>query len=215
LVEFGQTVYSPIGTQDPLLLEELIECPHCAEEITAVAIRCKRCGSMLEGMGYQDLAESIRDNLAQYNYSEPCEAHSVEGVEGFVLATPRRWMTRYLCGVFTLPEGLDHPRQAKQFFEATRKSFTKRYVQFPYWKELGTYLVWICESDIFEAMEGGMTQLKDKTGLHMNVMLGTVLVDRQELVTSAEAAWGLYYSGKHFGAISASVNEWCKRVRAE
>ncbi len=64
-------------------------------------------------------------------------------------------------------------------------------------------------------MQGKMAQFKDNTGLHMNVMLGTVLVDREKFVSSGESTWGLFCSGKHFGAISATVNEWCKRMQLD
>lgn len=166
-------------------------------------------------MKHQDLVDSIRDNLTQYGYTEPCETLSIEGVDGVVLTTPRRWMVRYLCGVFALPDGYDTAEQAKKVFDAIRRNLTKRYVRFPYWKELGTYLVWICRSELFDGMQGRMAEFIDQTGFHMNVMLGTVLIDREKFISSAESTWGLIYSGKHFGAISATVNEWCKRMRSE
>ncbi len=166
-------------------------------------------------MKYQDLVDSIRDNLAQYAYTEPCETLSIKGVDGFVIATPRRMMVRYLCAVFALPDAWDTPEEARQLFEAIRGSLREKYARFPYWNELGTYLVWICGSKLFDGMQNKMAQFKDKTGLQMNVMLGTVLVDQQKLMSSAESSWGLFYSGKHFGSISATVNEWCKRMRSE
>jgi hypothetical protein len=168
-----------------------------------------------ENMDQQDLINSIRDNLGQYRYTEPLETLSIKGVDGVLLATPRRMMVRYLCGVFALPDSCNTPEQAKKLFDAVRIDLTKHYARFPYWKELGTYLVWICGSELFDGMQGKMTQFKDKTGLHMNVMLGTVLVDREKFMSSAESTWGLFYSGKHFGAISATANEWCKRQRSE
>jgi len=60
-----------------------------------------------------------------------------------------------------------------------------------------------------------MGELKDKTGLHMNVMLGALVVDRKNYAYSAEATWGLFHSGKHFGAIAATVNDWCNELRSE
>jgi len=166
-------------------------------------------------MDYQDLVDSVRDSLAQYQYTEPCDILSIEGVEGVVLATRRRLTVRYLCGVFCLPEGFDTVGQAKTLFGAIRNGFTKRYARFPYWKELGTYLVWICSSGLFDDAQGRMGHFKDKTGLHMNVMLGMVLVDREKFTTSTDCTWGLAYSGKHFRAIGAAVSEWCERQRGE
>ena len=166
-------------------------------------------------MEYQDLVDSIRDNLAQYRYTELCEAVSIGGVDGVVVATPRRMMVRYLCGVFVLPDSCGTADQAKETFEVIRTGLTKRYARPPYWKELGTYSVWMCGSRLYDDLKTRFAEFKDKTGLHMNVMLGSVFVEREKFRNSAASTWGLYYSCKHFGAISATVNEWCKRMRGE
>ena len=166
-------------------------------------------------MKHQDLVDSIRDNLVHYRYTEPCESLSIEGVDGVIIATPRRLMVRYLCGVFALPDDCDTPQQAEQLIETIREGLTERYSRFPYWKELGTYSVWICGSKLFDRMQGKMAQFNDNTGLHSNVLLGTVLVDGQKFTNAAECTWGLFYSGKHFAAIRATVNEWCKKKRSE
>ena len=166
-------------------------------------------------MNYEDLIDSLRDNLTQYGYTEPAEALSIEDVEGVVLATPRRWTVRYVCGVFALPDSYHTPERAKNLFDSIRRSLTERYARIPYWKELGTYLVWICRGELLDGMQAKMAELQDKTGFHRNVMLGTVLVDREKLVASAECTWGLFYSGKHFAAISATVNDWCRTMRSE
>lgn len=166
-------------------------------------------------MRHQDLVHSLRDNLAQYRYTEPSVAVSFDGIDGVLLATPRRMMVRYVCGIFDLPDDCRTPAQARTLFTAVRGGLTERYARFPYWKELGTYLVWTCGSELFDRLHGEVGQFTDRTGLHINVMLGTVLVDRQTSVSSAESTWGLFYSGKHFGAISATVNDWCQRLRGE
>jgi hypothetical protein len=124
-------------------------------------------------------------------------------------------MVRYLCGVFLLPDDCKTPTQLKKICGAIRRSLSERYARFPYWKELGTYLVLICGSELFQAMKNQMAEFKDNTGLHVNVMLGIVLVDKDECVCSSESSWGLYYSGKHFDAISASANHWSKTKRSE
>jgi hypothetical protein len=168
-------------------------------------------------MNYQDLVGSIRDNLAQYRYTEPLETLSVDGADGIVLATPRRriLMVRYLCGVLAVPDGYDTPEQARNLFETIRSQLTRKYARFPYWKELGTYLVLLSSNKLFLALQDRTGKFKDKTGFHMNVMLGTIFINRENYVNSAEATWGLFYSGRHFGAIAATVNEWCKRMRSE
>ncbi len=166
-------------------------------------------------MKHQDLIRSLQDNLAEYRYTEPPDSFAVDGVNGIVLATPRRWMTRYLCCVAPLPDGHETVRQAVDVFETLRRELTKKYAQFPYFKELGTYLVLMCGSKLFNEMNGKVAQFKDNTGLHMNVMLGTILVDQEAFTYSAESTWGLYYSGKHFGAMNSTVYMWCKKMRSE
>jgi hypothetical protein len=38
---------------------------------------------------------------------------------------------------------------------------------------------------------------------------------RHTFVSSAESTWGLFYSGNHFGSISATVNDWSQKLRRE
>jgi hypothetical protein len=168
-----------------------------------------------ENVKYDDLVQCIRDRLADYQYTEPPAVLRVGGVEGAVLATPRIRTVRYLCAVLDLPKGCETPREAEDFFGVIRRSLSAQYARFPYWKELGTYLVLICGSRLFDAVGGAKTRFKDGTGLHMNVMLGTVFLDPKRLMSWPDPAWGLFHSRRHFEVICGAVNEWCRRKREQ
>jgi len=53
----------------------------------------------------------------------------------------------------------------------------------------------------------------DLTGWHVNVILGTVFVDRDQFASSAVSTWGLWYAGKHPAKIKRVVQEWCRQNR--
>ena len=160
------------------------------------------------------LADSIADALKQYGYSER-EADSL-GCDELLyrIMTPRKRMVRYLCVVTEVPAETHFLAGCKTYFEHIRTLLFNQYAKFPWWKELGTYSVLLCRSELYDQLKGGV-QFKDRTGFHGNVMLGTCFVDIQNYRNSAESTWGLYHSGKHFGAIGEAVRQWCANKKAE
>ncbi|AVP96823.1 hypothetical protein C7S18_06230 [Ahniella affigens] len=161
-------------------------------------------------MIHQDLVPSLQQALAPFGYVEPLAAISVEGIEGILLATQRKATVRYLCGVFELPDTFE-VSQARKFIDATRREISKRYAKFPYWKELGTYLVWICDKKQLQHLEKAASEFKDRTGFHVNVMLGAVLAGANGQSVRSERTWGLFESGAHFGAIEKTVRAWSEK----
>jgi hypothetical protein len=158
----------------------------------------------------QALIQSLETNLLEYGYTEAPVALDIDGVHAKVLATPRRQLVRYTCCVLDLPHKYVNPTQAQELFRNVRRRLTKEYARFPFYKEVCTYMVWICSEDLYKCARDRELRLYDRTGLHMTVMLGTVVVNRKTSDKVAQSTWGLYFSGKHFGAITATVNDWCK-----
>lgn len=50
--------------------------------------------------------------------------------------------------------------------------------------------------------------LVDRSGAHVNVLLGTVLVDTRGRRCLSRATWGLLLTGEHFQTIEAVVQAW-------
>ena len=84
----------------------------------------------------------------------------------------------------------------------------KRYARFPYWKEIGLYCVLICSPATYDAIVGDLKSLVHRTGLHTCIVLGVVLVDESRYQCEGSSTWGLFYSGKHFGAIFEAARRW-------
>lgn len=160
---------------------------------------------------YLFLIEQLQEYLGDHSYTEYEETDAPDIGTMHLIMTPRRWAVRYICVVLDIPEQVSTVNQSKELFERIRSYLGKRYAHFPYWKELGTFVVLLCSHQLYEKLDGHMSQFYDQTGWHSNVMLGTVFVDREQLKSSAEVTWGLHYSGKHFTDIRRVVREWCKQ----
>lgn len=158
---------------------------------------------------YNQLVDLLKENLSKYRYTEYDEGLN-NGIQFIaILKTPRRWLVRYICAITEIPDNITNTSLFKNFFAQIRKSLTNKYAKFPWWKELGAFLVFFCKNRLYNELtriEGGF---KDRTGLHMNVILGTCFINKVTFETSTESTWGLWYSGKHYRAICAVVTQWC------
>ena len=160
------------------------------------------------------LADAIADALVPHGYSER-EAGSLGGGELFHrIMTPRKRMVRYLCVVTEVPAEVQDLADCLAYFECIRSLMFKQYAKFPWWKELGTYSVLVCRSELYDQLQGGV-DFNDRTGFHANVMLGTCFIDMQNYRNLAGSTWGLHHSGKHFGAIGEAVRHWCAKRKPE
>ncbi len=166
---------------------------------------------------YEGLVTRLCNSLREYGYTDRDDSalDSVLDTVHFVarIMTPRRRLVRYVCAVLEAPEDLRDVDSAKLFLRLLRSTLSRAYARFPWWKELGTYTVLLCERDVYSELAPHVGQFADKTGLHMNVMLGTVLVDREGFQSTGRPTWGLFHSAKHYGAISATVTQWCDDER--
>jgi hypothetical protein len=158
-----------------------------------------------------DLVACLRAALAEYRFTQTDDVFQVDGADAVVFVAPRWLGSRYVCAVVAVPENVQTFQQVRQLFDAARIALAKQYAGFPYWKQIGTFLVLIVGSQLFEAAEDQLGQCKDRTGMHTNVMLGTVLVDCESPRSRSEATWGLFYSGRYYRAIQRAVDDWCRR----
>lgn len=158
----------------------------------------------------QALVSLLKRRLSDYGYDEVDPGDAPDGSLHAVIKTQRRWMVRYVCAVAEPPHPIRDLEGALAYFHELRKRLTRKYARFPWYKELGTYSVLICDHTLYEALRGAERRFKDATGLHSNVMLGSVFVNRQSLETKGTSTWGLFHSGRHFGAINAAVSEWAE-----
>ncbi len=93
---------------------------------------------------------------------------------------------------------------------SARKRLIKKYVKYPIFKNLGTYLIFLCSHKFYEEVSNEANQFKDRTGIHINVILGTAFVDEELFQHTTNSTWGLFYSGTHYKTILSNVDNWCK-----
>ena len=163
---------------------------------------------MLNEQQLTSLTANIGDKLAKYNYTE---FHTGE-LSGFpftkLIMTERRWMVRYIMALSQVPSDIQDLKGFQVYFETSRKVLSDRFAKFPWFKEIGTYSVMFCNSDLFDKLAGELSSFKDFSGLHINVMLGCCIVDVKRNRMNSDKTWGLYKSGKHFSAVIDSLDSF-------
>lgn len=128
-----------------------------------------------------------------------------------IYKTERKLGVRTLCVVLDLPNDISEYKDLSMFFRKTRNSLTKKYAKFPYWKELGTFSIILCDNSNYTRLKNKINKLKDISGFHMNVMLGTFLVNIEKLEYSETKTWGLIFSGVKHRLIKQALTDWINR----
>ena len=164
---------------------------------------------------FTELLNLIEISLLEHKYDD-FDTGSIENLNLLrVFKTKRKLGVRMLCVVAELPDNISSVSDFSNYYHLLRNSLTKKYAKFPYWKELGTYSILLCENEKYDILKTEIKDFKDKTGLHMNVMLGTILINKDKLEFSDCATWGLFMTGKHFTTIKDTITEWIKNKKID
>ena len=164
--------------------------------------------------GVRDLVETLKGRLAAFGYRE-CENSEIGDLAfAAVLAASGR-RCKLFCAVADLPHDVVDADGAARYVGAIRRELAKAHAGFPWPKRVGTYTVLLGRRELCRRLRGHEGRLIDSDGLHVNVMLGTVLVDVDTHQAHSDTTWGLIDTGDQFREIQAAVEEWCRRRRRQ
>ncbi|MHC4982494.1 MAG: hypothetical protein ACYTF6_04910 [Planctomycetota bacterium] len=161
----------------------------------------------------RDLVKSLKESLALLDYRQCAKTRIGEMSFAAVLAAPKR-PGKYFCVVVDLPERGDD-RAAERLVSSVRRALTKEFMGLPWPGRLNTHIVLVGDRDVCRHFLGQRSSLIDRNGFHVNVVLGTVLVDIEVLGWHSVTSQGLMGTGHHFGQIEAAVEQWCRQRRQQ
>jgi len=132
----------------------------------------------------EELATKILDAVAQslspYKFSERYDKVTVNMIG--VVKKPWNPLCRAFGGhgmavVVVVPESVTDRAGLKKLFEDVRREINSRFVGFAAYKSSHSFIVLLCPHSLFAVCSGIASELKDRSGLHMNIIQGAILVD--------------------------------------
>ena len=159
-----------------------------------------------------ELVDLLAGRLARLGYGVSADTAVGEIECTAVFATPKQ-SRRLVCAVIDLRGSVADIGEAERLVGDIRRGLSKRYPGFLRPKRLGTFTVLLAGSELCARLREHRTRLIDSHGRHVNVLLGTVLVDVERFRTCADTIWGLIDTGDQFKRIQDAVESWCARHR--
>jgi len=159
--------------------------------------------------GIGELTADLEARLGLMGYAS-CETVAF-GADGAAVFSMARRAGRTLCAITALPEDLVSPDDAEAFVTHLRKAVTERFRPLPLPLRLATFTVLLASHEQCQALRDHKGRLIDSGKWHVNVMLGTVLVDVEQFRFHSDTTWGLVDTGDHFDQIRRTVDAWCGR----
>lgn len=132
----------------------------------------------------EDLAKRIVDAVAQdLSELQFGERHDdvTDSVAGVVKKQWNPWRRVFgghgIAAVAVVPESIGDCAELKTFVGMVRREINDRYVGFAAYKSSHSFIVLVCPHRLFEACDDIASRLKDRTGLHTNIIQGVILAD--------------------------------------
>ena len=160
-----------------------------------------------------ELIGELREHLAECDFSNHANVVIGQGHNTTVISTNGNTTPRLICAIASIPPDITGAKQAANFMHTLRGALAGHFRGFPRPKRLGTCSVLLGGRKLFKALEPHKSKLIDQRGLHVNVMLGTVLVDTDTFTTRSDITWGLMDIATPFSKIQSTVDNWCAKYR--
>lgn len=126
---------------------------------------------------------------------------------------PARPKRKTLCAVVPAPPSIADADAAARFVRDLRRTLTRAHPGLPWPKRLATYTVLLADEDLCRNLGGRCDGLIDDGSLHVNVLLGAIVVDLAGFRYLSDTTWGLIDTGDTFARLRATVEQWCQTHR--
>ncbi len=161
------------------------------------------------------LIESLHDSLGEVGYAPQTPGGMTVSYEA-LFATNGEYRKKFLCAVTHLPDEVCGVDDLRGHVMRIRKDLGKRFRRgLPLPRQMGTFNVLLARREACEAIGRRNEGLIDTGGLHVNLLLGMVLVDVETGQASSDVTWGLLEDGESFRRIQSVVDEWCRHRRRD
>ena len=164
-------------------------------------------------LNLSELIGQLKRDLAECDFSNHQSIIIGQSLTTNVISTNGRSLPKLICAVAAIPPDVTDAKQAANFMQTMRRGLTAHFRGFPRPKRLGTCTVLLGDRKTCKALEPHKSRLIDSRGLHVNVMLGTILIDTDTLTTRSDITWGLMDVATPFSKIQSAVDNWCARHR--
>jgi hypothetical protein len=159
----------------------------------------------------QDLAKRIVDALA-HDLSEAKfgERHDdvTSTVAGVVKKPWNGWRRVFgghgIVAVAAVPGSVADCAGLRTLFGKVRREINDRFVGFAAYKSSYSFVVLVCPHHLFDACPGIASQLKDRTGLHSNIIQGVILVDAETGAVTGDYTRPAQHKGEYDAVVSAT-----------
>jgi hypothetical protein len=130
----------------------------------------------------KQITDAVAQDLSQYEFGERHDDVS-EHVVGIVKKSwnplRRVFGGHGIAAVVAVPATTTDRAKLKTFFECIRREINSRFVGFAAFKSSHSFIVLVCPHDLFTSTSGIASEFKDRSGLHMNIIQGVILVDSE------------------------------------
>ena len=130
----------------------------------------------------KEVVESVARELAQFNFGERHNnvTSNIAGVVKKSWNPLRRVFGGHgIAAVVIVPESVTDLVGLKAFFHDVRNEVNSRFVGFAAYKSSYSFIVLLCPHSLLTACSGVASELKDRSGLHMNIIQGVIVVDAE------------------------------------
>lgn len=163
---------------------------------------------------YSELFDSLKKTLSRHNFTESVKEFEDENQIVGITKTHFTLLNglfggRGLCALVRVPNEIKEQNGLISFFAEVRKWLNSKFVSFPWFKSMHSFLILVCQHDLFEKSRGIENRLKDKTGLHMNLIQGVILIDSETFDVISDYTRPAQHKVE-FMSILETVTKWLK-----
>jgi hypothetical protein len=128
----------------------------------------------------KQISDAVAHELSQYKFTER-HNEVTENVVGIVKTSwspLRRFFGGHgIAAVVAVPETIADAATLKVFHQGIRRKINSSFVGYGAYKSSYSFIVFVCPHSLFTVCSGIASELKDKSGLHMNIIQGVILVN--------------------------------------